>query len=101
MSSSGRTSRMARATVSPPSPLSSTTMGEADGDWASACEDGDGDDNICRCYRTCRRRGLTFIPGTRTLREHPPEPRRTSMSESLKDKKVLLVDDDSDILTSM
>src|SRR5688500_18756255 len=96
MSSPGSAARSARTTVRPPKPLSSTAMGAVDVPVSRRTLD----------LSDPRRPLLDFCRGdpddpfaTPAPRPHPR--RAPAMSETLKDKRILLVDDDQDILTSM
>jgi CheY-like chemotaxis protein len=87
MLSCGSAARIARATVRPPRPLSSTTMGASVGDMYRQLSD----------QPTSRLDN--YFPqkdpvGTNSNEDH-------TMANPLDGKRILLVDDDNDILTSM
>src|SRR5690242_15200056 len=87
MSSCGSAARTARATVRPPSPLSSTTIGAFVGDMYRQLSDLAGSqlDNYFQHADSA---------GTHSNEDH-------TMANALEGKRILLVDDDNDILTSM
>src|SRR5687768_80570 len=114
--------RSCRATVSPPRPLSMMAMGssgcttrctstpptsEVRRTWARRAPGGDGPParRAPTPYRTDSRENLDICQFERETRAYhtfaAPAEETHTMSTALDGKKVLLVDDDNDILTSM
>jgi CheY-like chemotaxis protein len=85
MSSRGSRARTDRATVSPPNPLSRIATG---------------DEGDTQHYRAVKSFTLTILRRSTTL-AHARPIGESAMSANLEGKRVLLVDDDNDILTSM